>query len=156
MLSPNACAPATAQGFDERCILSDHTHTCRRITHRSNSTLVAALASAHSEGSGRRLLHTLRKARQHPCNVLASRAANSAEILPGRASAIQTIDAMVSQVRWRIIEAEVADSVRNQRRRTPRSPAHRKRGGKERVSCSAAVQNAGDVEPRRQYSERTL
>ena len=26
VLSSNACAPATAQGFDERYILSDHTH----------------------------------------------------------------------------------------------------------------------------------
>ena len=49
-----------------------------------------------------------------------SRAVNSVEILPSRACAIQTIGAMVSQGRRRIIEAEVADSLRDQRLRTPR------------------------------------
>ena len=68
-------------------------------------------------------------------NALAQQAANSVEILPSRACPIQTLDAMVSQGRRRIIEAEVADSLRDQRLRTPRTPAHRKRSGKERVSC---------------------
>ena len=112
-----------------------YTHSCRHITHGTNSTLVAALASPHSEGTERRLLHTLRKARQHLRQCTGTAGLQTVEILPSRACAIQTLDAMVSQCRRRIIEAEVADSLRDQRLRTPRTPAHRKRSGKERVSC---------------------
>ena len=120
VLSSNACAPVVVQGFDDNCILSEHTHgqahhTWQQLgigsgafvaSQQKNWTSIAPHAS-----TGETTLPLLHQQSSKQCGDLDNRW-------------------MVWQVRRRIFGADLAGSLR-----TPRTQSHRKRSSKERVSC---------------------